>query len=159
MIRIELSMQRNSYRCEILRNDDYWMGVALMIASSPSSVFNEGCVILDSNNCMLGVGFDSLPVGLSDSYTKADHIVHAEMNAIANCKSSIFNGTVYITYTPCYNCLLTLVTVKVRKVVYFSTGQLDIESKDLVDKVGLKIEEFKGNLNWIRDYIQSLDVF
>lgn len=152
-------MQKDSYRCDFLRNDDYWMGVALMIASSPSSIFNEGCVILDANNQMIGAGFDSLPNGLDRNHIKSSHVVHAEMNAIANCKSTLFNSNVYITYTPCYNCVLTLIACQVRRIIFFSTGQLDVESKDLIDKMGFNIEEFRGNLNWMRDYIQSLDVF
>lgn len=151
-------MQKDSHRCD-LRNDDYWMGVAFMIASSPSSIFNEGCIIVNSNNEIISVGFDSLPNGLDGNYSKSDHVVHAEMNAITQCKVSIFNSTVFITYTPCYNCVLTLVAAQVRKIVYFSTGKLDAESRDLIDKIAFKVEEFKGNLNWMRDYIQSLNVF
>jgi hypothetical protein len=54
---------------------------------------------------------------------------------------------------------MTILSVSgLRKIVYFSTEPLNKTVSDLFSGLFGEIDEFKGNLNWIYDYMESLDL-
>lgn len=68
-----------------------------------------GAVIVDSNRRVLSVGYNGLPQGMDDSLIsdkewKLKRIVHAEINAIANCPTRITDAYLFITHPPCSEC-------------------------------------------------------
>ena len=87
-----------------------------------------------------------------------DHVIHAEMNALFACHSW-GGGTAYITCTPCYSCVVNLISANIKRIIYFSTEEIDPAALDAVKCEYGQIEKFKGNLNWMRDYINTLDIF
>lgn len=142
-------------RREIVNNDDYWMGMAFMLAAASNSDRPQGCIIVNSNNESIGMACDGSPKSMKDN----THVVHAEMNAIFNCKQPISGGTAYVTHTPCYHCIMSLIGANIKRIVYFSTNVID---RDAVNAIGcsyVHLEEFNGNLNWMRDYLKVLDIF
>lgn len=82
-----------------------------------------GCVICDSDHCVLGIGYNGFPRDIDDSLLpnlrpeKYEFIIHAELNAIFNCSAKPTNGIAYITGKPCIPCLMNLWQWGVREVV------------------------------------------
>ena len=130
------------------------MGLAFMVAPGSLTNNRQACILVDLNNQLINMAFDG-----SDNFIKNDeHSSHAEMNAILFA-STIPAGVAYITYTPCYHCVKTLITCNINKIIYFPTKPLDSKITELVQNGHSWVEQFKGNLNWMRDYINTIDVF
>lgn len=131
------------------------MGMAFMLAAGSSSFRQQGCVIVGTNNEVAGVGHDGSPKTMQDS----EHPLHAEMNALFNCTLPLAGGTAYVTYTPCYHCVLSLVAANIKRIVYFKTKPLDQDTEEAMRCAYGQIDEFRGNLNWMRDYLKTLNIF
>ena len=139
---------------ETINKDDYWLGLAFMVAAG-SSNNRQGCILVGANNEPITFAFDgSLNTQGNNSPKNEEHPIHAELKSVLS--SSASGGTAYITHTPCYNCVMALLSCGIRRIIYFSTKTLDSKSTDAVYCAYGQIEEFKGNLNWMRDYIGSL---
>lgn len=130
--------------------DDYFMGLAFTVAAG-SSFKQQGAVIVSLENEVLGTGFDGTPTAISES----NHFVHAEINAIFNSKE-INYGVIYLTHTPCYNCIMSLLAAKIKKIIYFPTKDLDANSSEILKLSHIQAIAFDGNLNWMRDYLTFL---
>lgn len=128
------------------------MAMAFMLAAGSRSNQPQGCIIVNSNNEPLAMSCDSV-------VKSTNHIIHAEINAIFNYQTAINNGIVYLTHTPCYACLISLIKIEIKRIVYFPNKALDSDVESVAKSSFVKLDEFKGNLNWIRDYIRTLDVF
>jgi len=130
--------------------------MAFMMAAGSSSSRQQGCVIVGMNNEIVGIAHDGSPKTMQQD---AEHVVHAETNALFNCRLPLAGGTAYITHTPCYHCVLNLVGANIKRIQYFQTKPLDPNILDAVRCAYAQIDEFKGNLNWMRDYMKSLSIF
>ena len=147
-------MSKRRFR-EPINRDDYWMAMAFMLAAGSNSASQQGCVIVGSDNAPLGMGHDGPLRGTQDS----EHVIHAEMTALFGCASWDSGGVAYVTHTPCYHCVLNLLGANIKRIIYFPTETIDPHALDAARCAYGQIEEFKGNLNCIRDYIRTLDIF
>lgn len=140
---------------ETVHRDDYWMAMAFMLSAGSTSNRPQGCIIISVNGDPLGMACDGTPKSMQNS----DHVIHAEMNAIFNCKYPISNGIAYLTHTPCYHCAMSLISANIKRIVYFPTKSIDSDTVDAIRCAYAQLDEFKGNLNWMRDYIKTLNIF
>lgn len=145
--------------------DDYFMGIAFVIAQKsldPST--KHGCIVVDDDNIILSVGYNSPPRGCIDELiplTRPDKyafMVHSEENSIisaARSGISLKNSTFYITGFPCSKCFRGISNVGARKIIYgpvFSScvDDKEMSSIELMNRTrsGINkiiIEEYKGN--------------
>lgn len=130
------------------------MGMAFML-SAGSICRGQGAIIVGPNQEPVGMGFDGLPKSMSNG----EHSVHAEINAIFNSQCHTINCTIFITHTPCYHCVMSILAANIKKIIYFQTKSLDSDVADAVRCGFGQIQEYKGNLNWMRDHIRFLDIF
>ena len=108
---------------------DFFMGVAKLAAQrSKDDSTQNGAVIVDNNNVIVGVGYNGLPVGEKDTPTKwsrplkYDLVIHAEDNALLNSFDRDLTGcSLYLwssrNFLPCQCCAEKIVKSGV-KVVY-----------------------------------------
>ena len=150
-----MSKARKRFR-EPLNRDDYWMGMAFMLAAGSPSSRQQGCIIVGLNNEPVGMAHDGSPKTMQQ---ECEHVVHAETNALFNAKLPLAGGTAYVTHTPCYHCVLSLAAANIKRIVYFQTKPLDPDTLDAMRCAYGQIDEFRGNLNWMRDYIKTLSIF
>lgn len=151
-----MSLKRQNY----ISWDEYFMASALLAAQRSKDPNTQvGACIVNSNNKILGEGYNGFPIGISDNddqitwgrngdplHTKYLYVCHAEMNAVMNKTSDINGCTVYITLFPCNNCAKILIQSGIKKVVYLEDKYSDTNSvrasKIMFDKVGVKYTRF-----------------
>ena len=122
-------MKRNDY----IDWDAYFMGIAILSShrsKDPNTAV--GSCIVSSENKILSVGYNGMPVGCSDDEfpwerdgdplsTKYLFVCHAELNAILNYSGTNMHGSkIYTTLFPCNECTKALIQSGIREVIYLS---------------------------------------
>ena len=155
--------------------DEYFIGLAFMISQrSLDTQTKHGAVIVDSQNHIVGTGYNSFPPGLPDETLpntrplKYPWMRHAEDNALINLMvvSHHIDGLrCYVTGKPCFDCIQRLGSSNIKD-VYFPDAvgwQKDVEEAERWDKyvrdANLSINIIRGlDLSWMdRAYKYSLE--
>lgn len=162
--------------------DSKYMGLAWIHAGfSKDPNTQVGAQLVDQYNQPLGSGYNGPPRLVDDTsfswcrpskddpdaFSKNDIIVHAEVNAIDHsCTSDLSGATLYVTALPCPACMLEIIRKEIERVVYFdyqSTKNSSLQNGPWREKTlqkakmaGIKMEEFKGNINWVADWVIRL---
>lgn len=148
-------MKRQDY----LSWDEYFMGLALLSAGrSKDSNTQVGACIVNSENKILSVGYNGMPIGCCDDNmpwerdgdtlnTKYPYVCHAELNAILNSSTgSVKGGKVYVTLFPCNECAKAIIQSGIREVVYMEDKYADTDgvkaSKIMFDMAGVKYTQY-----------------
>lgn len=135
--------------------DDYFMGVALLSAyrsKDPST--KVGACIVDTENKIVGVGYNGFPIGCDDKLlpweregafleTKYPYVCHAELNAILNSISRNLRGCrLYVALFPCHECSKAIIQSGIKEIIYLSDKYKEtdsvIASKRMLDMSGVK---------------------
>ena len=106
--------------------DSRFLDLAARVAGwSKDPSTQVGCVIVDSNHRVLGLGYNGFPRGVDDSLeryadraTKLLMVQHAEANAVLNATTSLAGATAYVTHCCCASCAGTLIQAGVTEVVW-----------------------------------------
>lgn len=149
---------------------NYFLGLAKVASQRSHDIHTQhGCVITDSNNRVLGVGYNGFPRGLDDTQLptnrpdKYQWMIHAERNALANCVVRPDNGIAYVTGQCCNDCIMALWQEGINTVYMIDTHGtvlFDTQAKSLFDNFirmsGMKIFYIQPNLDWLKDMIGVL---
>jgi dCMP deaminase len=130
--------------------DEYFMGVALLSglrSKDPST--QVGACIVNSQNKIVGAGYNGLPMGCSDEdfpwektgdflQTKYPYVCHAELNAILNNIGMDLSGCrIYTALFPCNECSKAIIQAGIKEVIYLSDKydgtNVSIASKRMLD--------------------------
>lgn len=113
--------------------DDYFLAMAELVATrSTCCRRNVGCVLVDSRNHVLATGYNGVAAGVAHcidvpcpganlpSGTGLDkcEAIHAEQNAILQCKDVAAIKTAYITTSPCHTCTKLLMNTGCKRIVF-----------------------------------------
>lgn len=168
--------------------DSRYMGLAWLHAGfSKDPSTQVGAQIVSSDNYPLGSGYNGPPRKMRDNeviwdrpskedpdaLSKYDLMVHAEINAIKHsCGASLVDSTLYVTAMPCPKCMLRLVEEEIGRIVYFDyqseagsmlqNAKWRDKSLRMAQMGGIRMEQFKGNINWVLDWanhMKELGVF
>ena len=137
--------------------DEYFIQMAILASTRSSDAQTKhGCVITDKKHRVLGIGYNSFPVGMPDDVLpnmrpeKYKWMVHAERNALANCTLRPDDGVAYITGPPCLDCAKSLYQEGIRHFVCIDghgTYLMDDEDEcvfEIFSKSGnIKVDWFK----------------
>jgi len=137
--------------------DDYFMGIAHLSAlrsKDPST--QVGACIVDENKKIVGIGYNGLPIGLSDDEfpweregdfinSKYAYVVHAELNAILNAPRTVRGCTLYVSLFPCNECAKAIVQSGIKEIVYEDDKYADTDavkvSKRILKKAGVSFRK------------------
>ena len=140
--------------------DSYFMGIALLAAQrSKDPNTKVGACIVNTNNKIVAIGYNGMPIGCSDNYlpwtreadsildTKYPYVCHAELNAILNSNQMSLNScTLYATLFPCNECAKAIIQAGIKKVVYYEDKYNGTDSntaaKRLFDLSGVEYEPY-----------------
>lgn len=106
---------------------------------SKDPIVKVGAIIVDENRRIIGTGYNGFARGVKDTSSRYENktlkkqiVIHAEVNAILNCVSSMENSTLYVTYLPCPTCAGIIIQVGISKVIAKSNSR-DARHKDQID--------------------------
>ncbi len=135
--------------------DEYFIGVAHlsgMRSKDPNT--QVGCCIVSPDHKILSMGYNGLPVGLSDDAfpwdregeldeSKYGYVAHSELNAILNYRGGSLEGTtMYVSLFPCNECAKAIIQAGIRRVVYdddkYSGTPANRASKKMFDAAGVE---------------------
>jgi len=141
-------------RSNYLSWDQYFMGVAILSSMRSKDPNTQvGACIVNQKKRIIGIGYNGLPVGLSDDEfpwgnegpfleTKYPYVVHAEPNAILNSIEKLDNATMYVTLFPCNECAKLIIQSGIKEIVYLSdkynNTESNIASKKMLDAANVK---------------------
>jgi len=107
------------------------LGIAKLLARRATcSKLQVGCVLVDKAGRILATGYNGVPRGCphcidvpcagANAPAGADlcEAVHAEQNALLQCKDVDKIDTCYVTYMPCMRCTKQLMNTSCRSIVY-----------------------------------------
>ncbi len=150
---------------------DYFLGLAFIVSRRSHDIQTQhGSIIVDSENRILGTGYNGFAKGLANDNTlpntrpdKYDWMLHSEVNALANCTLRPYNATLYITGEPCNQCLMQLWQNGVKKVIcgsLYGWQQNNEKSRavfnEFIKRSGMQIEYVKPDLTWIHSLAADL---
>ena len=119
-----------------LSTDKYFMDIAAVEASRSTCIRRKvGAVLVDYDNHILSTGYNGLPVGYSNccdtgickranaavgGSDDACLVVHAEQNALLQCKNIDKIKAIYCTTFPCVHCIKLLMNTACEVIIYNS---------------------------------------
>lgn len=131
--------------------DAFFMNIAEAVRDgSPDPKTQVGAVIVDSKKRIISTGFNGTPSGFDDNSIDWSNreevypnIIHAEVNAILYSNSKFEGSTLYVTTSPCHECLKIVASAGIKTVI-FKNKYKDF---DLVEKLAksfnVKLTQFK----------------
>eukprot|EP00397_Hematodinium_sp_SG-2012_P026337 GEMP01027587.1.p1 GENE.GEMP01027587.1~~GEMP01027587.1.p1 ORF type:complete len:234 (+),score=35.15 GEMP01027587.1:29-703(+) len=162
-------MYRGQKRTDYMSWDDYFMNVAVLAAMRSKDPSTQvGACMVNSDNVIVGVGYNGFPTGISDDslpWGKGNHdadsdpmedldskypyVCHAQMNAILNRTPSVDKRRscrIYTTLFPCSECCKLICQTNVDKIIYCDDKHGDKESwiagKRMLAMAGVKTVAF-----------------
>lgn len=124
----------NAARKDYLEWDEYFMATAILAGHrSKDPVTQVGACLVNEDRKIVGIGYNGLPFGLSDSKfpwskdqenllrDKHTYVCHAEVNAILNKNCiDLKNCTLYVALFPCNECAKVIIQSRIKDIVYLS---------------------------------------
>ena len=114
--------------------DELWLSVAYKVAQRGTCARRKvGCVIVDTHGRIMSTGYNGVAAGEphcietpcaganapSGTNLGACEAIHAEENAIDQCKDTKLIGTIYSTSAPCFErCLRKLLNTSATRIVF-----------------------------------------
>ena len=153
-------------RTDYINWDEYFMGIALLTAMRSKDPNSQvGACIVSSENKILSLGYNGMPIGCSDDempweregeplHTKYMYVCHAELNAILNSAHNNLKGArVYVTLFPCNECAKAIIQSGVKEVYYLSDKYADtlatMASKRMMDSAGVRYIQMRTEIKSI----------
>ena len=131
-----------SYR---LPKDWYFLKMAYLVAERATCIRRKvGCVLVNSKGHVIGTGYNGVSSGRDHCIDKpcegsnfesgkgldACRAIHAEQNALLQCKDVYDIKWVYCTVSPCIHCLKLLLNTSAKHIVF---GEKYVDSDTLGD--------------------------
>jgi dCMP deaminase len=125
--------------------DEYAMSIAETVAKKSKDPWKKvGAVILREDHSIASVGFNGFPSGIPEAWENRDKrrllVIHAEQNALRYLKPGE-GKTLYTTLLPCNECLKTIASYKIKKVIFRETYEHDSSSLDIASLLGIKLDQ------------------
>lgn len=105
--------------------NQYFMRIAEAVATRSKDPFTQvGAVIADKYHRILSTGYNGFPPGVEETPEmwerpfKYQLVIHAEANAILHAKKDLTGSTLYVTLSPCAECVKLCAGAGVKRVVY-----------------------------------------
>jgi len=141
--------------------DEYFMAMAMLVATrSTCSRRQVGCVLTDNNNNILATGYNGVarghphcneghpcPGAYSESGKDLDlcYAIHAEQNALIQCKNLTKVYACFCTTAPCVMCTKLFLNTTLTRMIYVESYPQSSISKN----ISKKTTTVNGKLDWL----------
>ena len=158
--------------------DQYFMANAVLVSARSKDPSNRvGACIVNDDNRVLTVGYNGLPRGMNDDEfdwkstgektgdhmkVKNNFVVHAERNAILNCRGSLDDlkgSTLYVTWFPCIECTKEIIQAGIKKVVYLRMYSKDDQveiSRYMFEKAGVELVKYNQTKDFTKEEVEGV---
>jgi dCMP deaminase len=130
-----------------MKNEDQlYMDLACRVAKqSHCERAQVGSIIVKDNN-IISYGYNGTPKGMcnccEDEHGSTKSIVlHAESNAIIKAKKDLTGAKLYVTLSPCFECLKLIIQSGIKEVIYLNDYRIIDHLPEFKDII--KIRKFK----------------
>lgn len=146
---------------DIPQRDDYFMALACVAgAMCRSSKHASGAIVVPNHYGInqYGIGWDTMPGTHADQLQTWDDSACVYAEVVAALQLRQFNAAIcYSNRIPPLHAITELVHMGVNKFVYLPVevhGRAGLEGAKVM---GCRIEEYRGNINWLRDHIRWME--
>lgn len=111
-----------------LTTDEYFIELTKIVAKrSPCLSRQVGCILIDENNHILATGYNGPPrkqehckecIRKQANNLHLCRAIHAEQNALLQCKDVMKISKAYITYSPCNTCMKLFLNTSCKEIIY-----------------------------------------
>jgi dCMP deaminase len=135
--------------------DEYFMAVAILSGHRSKDPNTQvGACVANSQNKIVGVGYNGFPWGCSDDKlpwaregdfldTKYPYVCHAELNAVLNSITyDLRDCRLYVALFPCNECTKVIIQAGIKEIIYLSDRYKDSDSV-LASKIMLDLSQTK----------------
>jgi len=109
-----------------------------------------GCCLLRHDNSIASAGYNGFPAGMKEDWDDRDerrkYVVHAEANAVRYIKPDEC-WLAATTLLPCNDCLKTLASYGIKKIIYGEVYKNDPSTLELAEKFGIELKSISSILN------------
>ena len=131
--------------------DQLWMRMAELVAlRSPDPIVQVGSVLVSSNNKIINTGYNGLISGMlesdidwGDREQVRARVLHSECNCIVYASSKFEGAKLYVTMSPCKECLKVIAAAGIKTVIHKECFRDYEEVSRLAKEFGLTLEQFK----------------
>jgi dCMP deaminase len=141
--------------------DEYFMAMAMLVATRSTCIRRQvGCVLIDDNNNILATGYNGVvkgsphcneghpcPGAKSESGKDLDecYAIHAEQNALIQCKDLTKVYACFCTTAPCVMCTKLFLNTTLTRMIYVESYPQLTTSKSISMMTPLA-----GKLEWLQ---------
>ena len=127
--------------------DEYAMKLAEVAASKSKDPWQKvGAVILRVDNSVASIGYNGFPAGVKEDWEDREErrllVIHAEQNALRYTKPGE-GKTLYSTLLPCNQCLRSIASYQIKRVLYKEIYHQDPSSILTAEKLGIELIQYK----------------
>jgi dCMP deaminase len=161
-IDIGLSELSDEFRLDRPSWDDYFMGIAKVVASRSNCIKRKVAAIIVKDKRIISTGYNGTPRGtrncseggcprcnnFTESGKDLDECLcsHGEENAIVQAAYhgiSIKDSTLYTTFSPCLHCTKMIINAAINEVVYNVDYPMSEVPLRLLKEAGVKVRQHK----------------
>jgi len=117
-------------------------GVAALKSKDP--YVKVGCCLLRHDNTIASLGYNGFPSGVEEDWSDRDerrkYVNHSEQNALRFVKPNECYLAA-ITLLPCNDCLKSLASYGIKKVIYGEVYDRDDSSLIMANKFGIELKQ------------------
>lgn len=123
--------------------EQYALSIAKVVSlKSKDPYVKVGCCLLRRDNTIASVGYNGFPSGLAEDWSDREerrkYVTHAECNALRFIKPGEC-AVAAITMLPCNDCLKSLASYGIKKIIFEETYERDNSSLDLAKKFSIDL--------------------
>lgn len=122
-----------------------------------------GAVIVDSDNRIISTGYNGFVSKNNEDFMTFErpmkyHLtIHAEMNALLFARQDLSGKVMYITHSPCSECLKHILQCRIRTVYYDEVySKFSDENKEAIRLLIMSTDSKIININTNVDYLTDL---
>lgn len=129
--------------------DEYFLAMARLVSSRGTCIRRQtGCVLVNRYRHVIGTGYNGRPMGAHHcidkpcrgAYNKSGQgldqceAIHAEQNALLQCRNTMEITTAYCTHSPCIHCVKLLQNTSCQTIIFLEPYAHDDISRELWER-------------------------
>lgn len=129
--------------------DEYGLllaNVASLRSEDPKT--KVGACALRADNSIASIGYNGAPKGVSINWNDRDEKLKRVIHAEANCLRYVKPGeveTLYITFSPCVNCLPLIASYGIKNVVFQEEYHKSVDTFKIAKEFGINLIQYGQN--------------